>query len=116
MQRSRELGKLVARSYVPTPEDIAPDPAARAVFEYEVVKVVEGFYVAKKMRVAHWAVLGETSLARGQLAIGDEVELSATEFAQNPQLEQVNISDTLEFDFDLRLFFDIGAPRAVATK
>ena len=113
---TRLVGKLIARSFVPTPEDIAPYPESLAVFEYEVVKVLEGFYVAPKMRVAHWVVLGGTSLARGRVEVGDEVELTVTEFTENPQLEQVNLSDTLEFDFDLRLYFDVGTPEAVAEK
>ena len=35
---------------VPTPADIAPYPEALAVFEYDVVRVLEGFYLPKKMR------------------------------------------------------------------
>lgn len=113
---TRLLGKLVARSTVPTPADIAPYPEAMAVYEYEVLRVREGFYLPKKMRVAHWVVLGETSLARARLALGDEVELTAIDFARNPQLENVNLSDSLPFDFDLRLFFEVTPPLAVRGK
>lgn len=113
---TRLRARLVARSTVPTPEDIAPYAEALAVYEYEVVQVLEGFYLAKKMRVAHWVVLGETSLAPSLYSVGDEVELAAIDFARNRQLENVYLSDTLPFDFDLRLFFDVTLPLAVGGK
>ncbi len=107
---TRLQAKLLTRSRVPTVEEIAPYPESIAVYEYEVVKVMEGFYLPKKMRVAHWIILGEKPLANGAAKVGETYELAVIDFARNRQLENVNISDTLEFDFDLRLFFDIGTP------
>ena len=103
-------GRLAKRSKVPTPKSISPYTEALVVYEYEVVRVLRGLYLPKHIRVAHWAVLGGESLASGQLAEGDTVSLEVCDFNADPKLETVHLSDTLDFDFDLPLYFDLSAP------
>ena len=106
--RHRLQARLLAKSRVATPDEIAPYRESLAVFEYEVVRVLEGFYPPKRIRVAHWVILGGTALPFGELDPGEVVELEVEPFAANPQLDEVHFSDTLELDFDLELNFDAG--------
>lgn len=108
-ERMRLEARVVQRSHLALPEEIAPYRESLSVFEYEVLKVTEGFYFPKKVRVAHWAVLDEESLPFGrQLKNTDQVVLVLEKFSENPQLKTVHLSDTLEIDFDLELYYDAG--------
>ncbi len=104
----RLRAKLITKSEVSSPEDIAPYRESLAVFEYEVLEVHKGLYFPKKIRVVHWVILDGASVPFGRIGIGEEVELSLTKFEESRQLSTVNLSDTLDFDFDLDLFFDAG--------
>ena len=103
-------GRLLQKSHVPTLEELAPYRRSLAVFEYEVLEVTEGFYLLDQIRIAHWVILDREPLPVGETRPGTVIELMVEPFAENRQLENVNISDTLPLDFDLDLFFSVGVP------
>lgn len=49
--------KLIAKSPVPSLDELAPYTQSLSVYAYEVEKVVEGSYDKKTLYVAHWCVL-----------------------------------------------------------
>ncbi|MDA1191881.1 MAG: PKD domain-containing protein, partial [Candidatus Poribacteria bacterium] len=101
-------GKLVARSDVPSLEQINPYREALVVYEYEVDKVFFGNPTVHKVRVAHWAILDGETQSVGNLKPGATAHLVLEPFEENPQLEQFYISDTLDFDLDTPLFYAVA--------
>ena len=101
--------RLLRKSHVPSVEELSPYRRSLAVFEHEVLEVTEGFYLLDTIRIAHWVILDREPLQVGDTPPGTVIELTVEPFAENRQLENVNISDTLPLDFELELFFSVGA-------
>jgi len=100
--------KLVGKSTVLTPEDIAPYTQGLCVYRYEVEKVLDGTYDQPYLHVAHWMVLDERLLPFSKAAIGQECELTLELLNDNPQLAQENLSDDIVEDFSIPYYFDAG--------
>ena len=79
--------KLVAKSKVPSPADIAPYVDALVVNEYEVVKVIRGRYAPAKIRIAQWGLMDGKVTQLSRTATGTLAELSVELFSDHPQLE-----------------------------
>lgn len=97
--------KLVAMSRMPTLEQIAPYKQALVVCEYEPTEPGDG--IPRTVRVAHWALLDGKPLSIAEAKVGKTYPLKLQRFEHNPQLESLFISDTLEVDFDARLYFHV---------
>lgn len=104
---------LKERSELPTLRSIEPYARALVVYEYEVQKVTEGKYDQPLVRVAHWAILDRQTLGIASRNVGQKAELALEPFADNPQLERDNISDTLEIN-DVPLMYDVQPPDQIA--
>ena len=100
--------RLKDKSVTPTLEQLAPYRESLTVCEYDVVEVLSGEYSMPRVRVAHWMVLDGQRLPYHQLSTGHETELVLQRFADLKALRTANLSDTLEPDFDLDLYFDAG--------
>ena len=108
--------KLVAKSKVPSPADIAPYVDALVVNEYEVVKVLAGAYAGKNIRVAQWGLMNSRPTRLTRAPVGTVVQLSVELFSDHPQLEAEVTRSTLEENFDLDRYVDVtirpaGKPR-----
>ena len=100
--------RLVAKSVVPALKKIAPYFQALAVYEYEVRRVVSGTYDGKKLRVAHWGLMDRKRLPIAESRIGSTRRLVLEPFSENPQLQPELLSNTLDADFELELYYDVG--------
>ncbi|MAF08901.1 hypothetical protein CMK11_00480 [Candidatus Poribacteria bacterium] len=99
--------KLLTRSDVPSLSEIQPYREALVVYEYDVENVMSGQDVAGRIRVAHWAILDGETLAVARWDEGQSLRLHLEPFANNPQLETFYMSDTLEPDFDVPLYYAV---------
>jgi hypothetical protein len=106
----RLKAQLIDRSHLATLREIAPYRESLAVFEYKVLGVLEGAYLAEKIRIAHYVLLDARNLPVRERAPGSVVTLAVEPFEANRQLKNVHLSDTLAIDFDLDLYFDTGHP------
>ncbi len=104
--RLRLAGRLVAKSHIPTLDEIAPYREALTVYEYEVERVLEGEYPHPRVRVAHWAILDGEERPAARAQNGMERRLLLEPFASNPQLESVVVADDLPKG-SLPLFYDL---------
>jgi hypothetical protein len=86
-------GRLRRISKIPTLAEISPYREALAVFEYEVVRIVEGEHERSVVRVADWAIADGERVE--VLPVGESTRLVLEPFAEQPQLESVYLSDTL---------------------
>jgi hypothetical protein len=101
-------GKLLERSPVPEAKHIPPYTRALAVYEYEVEEVFAGEYAGKTVRVAHWGLLDSKVIPISERPTGESYRLVLELLEEdNPQLEGEWLSDTLTFDPDAVLYFDI---------
>lgn len=99
--------RLLARSGVPEPEQIAPYSRALVVYEYEVLKVSQGTYDQPKIRVAHWGLMERKKLPMGERPIGQDYELVVEAFKANPQLESEWLSDEMP-STDQPMYYDVA--------
>ncbi|MCP3985318.1 MAG: hypothetical protein GY723_13090 [bacterium] len=106
--RLRVRARLVAVSDAPTLKEIAPYREALTVYEWEVLRVIDGELGQDRVRVAHWAVLGGVSQPVASLRPGAELEIELERMADNKQANSAVLSDDLELDADLSLFIDVG--------
>jgi hypothetical protein len=97
--------ELVARSNVPSLAEIQPYREAMVVYEYQVKEAV-GTSLPKRIRVAHWAILDGAPLRVKDWKVGQTERLTLEPFAANPQLASVYLSDTLEPEPDVPLYYD----------
>jgi hypothetical protein len=104
----RLKARLTARSQAPTLEQIAPYREALTVYEYEVLEVVGGSLDGETVRVAHTAILDRQLLPILERRPGSVEQLLLEPFSDNPQVESWFISDTLEPDYSIPLYFDVG--------
>lgn len=100
--------ELVGKSPVPTLAQLAPYTQSLAVYEYKVEKVRAGKYESEKLYVAHWGVLDSARLPFADVAVGGNYTLLLEAFADQPQLQSENLSDSIMEDFSLPLYYDAG--------
>ena len=100
--------ELVAKSKLPTLEDISPYREALVFYEYKLKKRLDGEFKGKKLRVAHWAIYDNQPQPIGQAKIGTPSTLELYPYQQFKELESIYTSDTLELDIDIPLYHDIG--------
>ena len=100
--------KLVAKSQIPAPAQMAPYRNALVVNEYQVEKALKGAYAPKIIRVAQWGVIDLKPTPVAAQAPGTSVKLVLETFADHGELVPELISDTLEEDFELVLYTDIN--------
>jgi hypothetical protein len=107
--RARARARLLARSDLPTLEQITPYREALVLHEYEVLRVLDGTLDASRVRVAHWAILDGTPLpGPAAHAPGAELRLALEPWAENPQVHALYLSDTLDLDPQVPVFLDVG--------
>jgi len=87
--------RLVARSRLPTLEEISPYRQALAVEEWEVTRALGGVAVSGRIRVARWALLDGAPTPESAEPPGTLRRLRLEPFSAQPQLESVVLSDTL---------------------
>ena len=100
--------KLISTSPLPTLTQIKPYREALALREYKVEKVLQGKCKAQKIRVEQWAILGGEELAKPGPAPNTTSTLTLTPLEQNPQLSSTYVSDTLDPDPDIPVYYDIA--------
>jgi hypothetical protein len=100
--------RLLSSSEVPTLKQIEPYRQALIVNEYEVKRLIRGQYATPKIRVAHWAMLDETTQPIARLAVGQDIKLLVEPLVDQPQLADQYTSNTLEDDFDLPVYYCVS--------
>ena len=100
--------ELIAKSKIPTLEDISPYREALVFYEYKLRKRIDGEFKGKKLRVAHWAIYDNQPQPIRKLKIGSKRTLQLYPYRQFNQLESLYTSDTLTLDLDVPLYHDIG--------
>ena len=107
VQRIEVEATLVARSDVPTLENIAPYRDALIMEEYAVQAVISGALEETRIRVVRWAILGRKELDLQPAGTALAVRLGLESLTDNPQLDSVYLSDTLDYDLDVPLFYAV---------
>ncbi len=100
--------KLVAKSKLPTLEDISPYREALVFYEYNLQKRLDGDFKGKKLRVAHWAIYDNQPQPIAKIKVGSSQTLKLYPYQQFKELESLYTSDTLALDLDVPLYHDIG--------
>ncbi|HUT59835.1 MAG TPA: hypothetical protein VNA25_18465, partial [Phycisphaerae bacterium] len=108
LPRIEVQAKLVAKSKLPDPRQMAPYRNALIVNEYEVEKVLKGTYAGKTIRVVQWGMLDLKPTPLAAQEPGTSVKLVLETFADHDELVPELISDTLKEDFDLKLYTDVN--------
>ena len=108
LPRIEVQAKLIAKSKVPDPNQMAPYRNALIVNEYSVDKVLNGTYAGKTIRVAQWGMLNLKPTPLAAQAPGASVKLVLENFADHDELVPELISDTLKENFDLNLYTDVN--------
>ena len=96
---------LRACSAVPSLEEISPYREALSLCEYQIAEVVQGDAVGPVVRIAQWSVLDGQRLSLDTDTRVGPVRLELTRLRDNPQLESVYLSDTLEPGPGLGVFY-----------
>jgi len=78
--------KLIAVTPTPAVKDIQPYRRALVEYAYDVTKVLDGRCDAKRILVAHWAIMDAQPIPLGR-KLGDVCRLLIERMADNPQLE-----------------------------
>lgn len=104
----RVRARLVAASEAPTLEEIAPYRDALVVYEWEVLRVLDGELAEPRVRVAHWAVLGGEPQPVPHGPPGTRSRLELERLSDNEQAAAYPLMDGLEPRPDLPLFLDVG--------
>ncbi len=103
----RLKAKLLGSSKWPTTAEILPYKDALVTSLYEVLSVQQGQCEVKKVLVVQWAIVGGEEL--GKLpAMGSQQTLVLEPYADNPQLEGIYMSDTLDADPEIPLYYAIA--------
>jgi hypothetical protein len=108
LPRIEVQAKLVTKSKVPDPGQIAPYRSALIVNEYEVEKVLQGAYAGKTIRVAQWGMLDLKPTPLASRVPGASVKLVLETFTDHDELVPELISDTLKENFDLVIYTDVN--------
>jgi hypothetical protein len=94
--RSVVRARLTARSEVPSLAQISPYRRALAVYAYDAVETLDGPPIEGPVRVARWVILDGDTLDAARRPPGRVERLVLERFADNPQLEGVYLSETLD--------------------
>ncbi len=86
--------RLLECSNRPTIDEISPYREALLICEYRVERELEGFESGRPLRVAQWAILDGKTLASADPGTVSRLVLSR--YGDNPQLESLVLSDTLD--------------------
>jgi hypothetical protein len=107
--RIEVTAKLIAKSPVPTRDEVKPYRGALMTCKYEVLKVLSGQLPAKQVLVSHWALLDAQPQAVVALKPGAEVKLALEPSEQNPQLQRYVCKDGFDSDDELLLprYYDV---------
>ncbi|HUU94676.1 MAG TPA: hypothetical protein VM487_02975, partial [Phycisphaerae bacterium] len=108
LPRIEVQAKLVAKSKIPDPREIAPYRNVIMVNEYSVEKVLKGKYAQKTIRVAQWGMLDLKPTPLAAQEPGTSVKLVLENFADHDELVPELVSDTLKEDFDMKLYTDVN--------
>ncbi|MEO2002619.1 MAG: LamG-like jellyroll fold domain-containing protein [Candidatus Poribacteria bacterium] len=103
VERIEVEATLIARSDAPTLRQIEPYRDALIMEEYEVREVISGVLNESRIRVVRWAILGRKELDLLPTGTGHPVRLELESLTDNPQLDSVYLSDTLDYDLDIPL-------------
>jgi Concanavalin A-like lectin/glucanases superfamily len=87
--------RLLARSRIPTLDEISPYRRALATEEWEVVRPLAGVELSGRVRVARWMLLDGRPTVESAEPLGTLRRLRLEPYADQPQLESVVLSDTL---------------------
>ncbi|MHB0999234.1 MAG: LamG-like jellyroll fold domain-containing protein [Armatimonadota bacterium] len=104
----RVKAQMTAASKTPTLDEIRPYKEALVLNEYTVQKVIQGECKSQKIRVAHWAILGGVNVLKINPKTKTPVDLVLEPFLKNPQLESIYMSDSLEIDPDIPIYYDVS--------
>lgn len=99
-------GSLRHAGPVPSPQSILPYRNALVVSEYDVESVDEGAYVARTIRVAHWAIRDSKVLDGSRRTPGARVRLTVERYDAHPELEGERLITDLSAS-DLPLYYDV---------
>lgn len=99
------LAKLLSSSKLPTLAEIIPYREALVTSEYEVQSVSQGKCDAKKIVVVRWAIVGGEELGVSKPDNKGQQTLVLEPYADNPQLEGFYMSDTLNADPAIPMFY-----------
>lgn len=97
------VAKLIAKSPVPTLEEVKPYRGALMVCKYDVVQVVRGTLAEKQILVTHWALLDGQPQPIAMLQPGAELRLVLESSELNPQLQRFVCKDGFDSDAELLL-------------
>ena len=101
-------GELKEITPTPTVEDLQEYSRGLVIYSYEIRDVLEGREEAKKIQVAHWALLDREKLPQiGDRKVGQVYDLQLENFDRHPQLEAERSFNDCE-DFDIPLYYDIA--------
>lgn len=95
--------KLLAKSPVPTLEEVKPYRGALMVSKYQVLSVVEGKLSEKEVLVTHWALLDGQTQPISTLNPGAEARLVLEPLDSNPYLQRFVCKDQFDSEADLLL-------------
>lgn len=98
--------KLLSRSTPPTLAEIAPYEEALSLHEFEITKSEsDDLPVGKRIRGAAWVWLRAKAPPIVDTPPLTEMQLTLTPFQDNPQLKSIFLSDTLDFDVDIDVYY-----------
>jgi hypothetical protein len=98
--------RLTDLAATPTPRDIAPYRRALLVNGYEVIRVVSGSYLQKKIMAAHWVIDEGQVLKEAVREKGKTYRMVLERYDEHPELEGERlIMDSDEFK--LPLFYEL---------
>ena len=89
----RVRGELIAKSAMPTVEEIQPYRSALVVCRYRVKQVVSGELDEGDVFVVQWAILDDETQPIVDLPLGTEIDLLLESFDRNPQVSRCVRSD-----------------------
>jgi len=104
----RLRGTLERRSEIPTLEEIAPYRDALAVFEYRVGEVVAGDFDEPRVRVVHRVLVDGERTPVSQRGRGAAALLDLQPFLEQPQLQNLYLSNDLPGKLEAPLYFAPG--------
>jgi hypothetical protein len=101
--------KLITKSRIPSPKEIAPYADALVVNAYEVAEVLAGAYAFGTIRVAQWGLIDRDVTSLRELAPGSMVELVVEPFEMLSELKNDPLFDTLDLvqAHDSDLYVDV---------
>jgi hypothetical protein len=101
--------RLVKPGPIPSPQAIAPYRHALSAGVYEVVKVVEGAYVARQVLAAHWVIRDGRVVADARRTVGTVYRLTLERYDAHPELEGERLLTDRDAP-DLPIYYEIRIP------